>query len=129
MDRGDGTADILTDVWSEHLPEQVNKYVVPGSKESILFNAKPYQGVEGIYIPGFVQDKYGIKKVTDLAKPEMAKVFDADGDGKGDWWAGAVGWEATNHSLVSGKILRLRAVFHRRTPSNSRFSWRNSTPR
>ncbi len=111
MDRGDGTADILPDAWTDHLPEQMNKFVVPGSKESILLNAQPYLGVEGIYIPGFVQDKYNIRKVTDLANPEMAKIFDTDGDGKGDWWAGAVGWEATNHSLVRAKSYGFEPYF------------------
>src|SRR5262245_40784095 len=103
MDRGDGSVDILPDVWSEHVPEQLNKYVVPGSRETVILNAKPYLGREGIYVPGYVQDQNGIKKVTDLADPEKAKLFDADGDGKGEWWAGAVGWEATNHSEVRAK--------------------------
>jgi|SRR5690242_4273947 glycine betaine/proline transport system substrate-binding protein len=103
MDRGDGSVDVLPDVWSEHLPEQLNKYVVPGSRETVILNTKPYLGREGIYVPGYVQDQYGIKKVTDLADPEKAKLFDSDGDGKGEWWAGAVGWEATNHSEVRAK--------------------------
>src|SRR5262249_16631251 len=103
MDRGDASVDVLPDVWSEHLPEQLNKYVVPGSRETVILNAKPYLGREGIYIPGYVQDQYGIKKVTDLADPDKAKLFDADGDGKGEWWAGAVGWEATNHTQVPAK--------------------------
>ena len=98
MDRGDASVDVMPDIWSEHLPEQLNKYVVPGS-----LNSKPYLGREGIYVPGYVQDQYGIKKVTDLADPEKAKQFDSDGDGKGEWWAGAVGWEATNHSEVRAK--------------------------
>ena len=67
MDRGDGSVDVLPDVWSEHLPEQLNKYVVPGSRETVILNNKPYLGREGIYVPGYVQDQYGIKKVTDLA--------------------------------------------------------------
>src|SRR3954451_1784856 len=74
-----------------------------GSRETVILNSKPYLGREGIYVPGYVQDQYGIKKATDLADPEKAKLFDSDGDGKGEWWAGAVGWEATNHSEVRAK--------------------------
>jgi glycine betaine/proline transport system substrate-binding protein len=103
MDKGDGSVDILPDAWTEHLPEQMNKYVVEGSRESIILNETPYLGQEGIYVPGFVQDKHNIRKVTDLANPETAKLFDTDGDGKGEWWPGAVGWEATNHSEVRAK--------------------------
>jgi glycine betaine/proline transport system substrate-binding protein len=103
MDKGDGSVDILPDAWTEHLPEQMNKYVVKGSRESIILNETPYLGQEGIYVPGFVQDKHNIRKVGDLANPEIAKLFDTDGDGKGEWWPGAVGWEATNHSEVRAK--------------------------
>jgi glycine betaine/proline transport system substrate-binding protein len=103
MDKSDGSVDILPDAWTEHLPEQMNKYVVKGSRESIILNETPYLGQEGIYVPGFVQDKYNVRKVADLANPEIAKLFDTDGDGKGEWWPGAVGWEATNHSEVRAK--------------------------
>ena len=103
MDRGDGSVDILPDAWTEHLPEQLNKYVVKGSRESIILNETPYLGTEGIYVPGYVQDKHNIRKVSDLANPEVAKLFDTDGDGRGEWWPGAVGWEATNHSEVRAK--------------------------
>jgi len=103
MDKGDGSVDIVPDMWTEHLPEQMTKYVAKGSRESIILNETPYVGQEGIYVPGYVQDKHNIRKVGDLASPEIAKLFDTDGDGKGEWWPGAVGWEATNHSEVRAK--------------------------
>ncbi|MFL5259188.1 MAG: glycine betaine ABC transporter substrate-binding protein, partial [Hyphomicrobiales bacterium] len=98
MDKGDGSLDVQPDLWSQHTTAMMNTYVLPGSKESIRLNKTPYKGSEGIFIPGYVQDQYGIKKLADLANPETAKLFDSDGDGKGEYWAGAVGWEATNHS-------------------------------
>jgi len=103
MNKGDGSLDVQPDLWSQHTTAMMNEYVVPGSKESIRLNKQPYKGTEGIFIPGYVQDQYGIKKLADLANPEVAKLFDSDGDGKGEYWAGAVGWEATNHSMVRAK--------------------------
>src|SRR5688572_14272207 len=103
LDKGDGSIDVVPDLWSQHTTAMLNEYVLPGSKESIRLNKTPYQGSEGIFVPGYVQDQYNIRKLADLAKPEAAKIFDTDSDGKGEYWAGAVGWEATNHSMVRAK--------------------------
>lgn len=103
LDKGDGSIDVQPDLWSQHTTAMMNEYVLPGSKESIKLNKSPYKGTEGIFVPGYVQEKYDIRKLADLSKPEIAKIFDSDGDGKGEYWAGAVGWEATNHSMVRAK--------------------------
>jgi glycine betaine/proline transport system substrate-binding protein len=103
LDKGDGSVDVVADMWTDHLREQMNNYVLPGGRQSILLNDTPYLGTEGIYIPAYVQEKYGVKDLADLAKPDVAKLFDSDGNGKGEIWAGAVGWESTNHTEVRGK--------------------------
>jgi glycine betaine/proline transport system substrate-binding protein len=103
MDKGDGSMDVVPDLWSQHTTAMMNDYMLPGSKESIRLNKTPYKGSEGIFVPAYVQEEHGIKKLADLANPDNAKLFDSDGDGKGEYWAGAVGWEATNHSMVRAK--------------------------
>jgi glycine betaine/proline transport system substrate-binding protein len=103
LDKGDGSIDVVPDLWSQHTTAMMNAYVLPGSKESIRLNKSPYKGTEGIFVPGYVQDEHNIRKLEDLADPKIAKLFDSDGDGKGEYWAGAVGWEATNHSMVRAK--------------------------
>lgn len=102
LDKGDGSVDIVADVWSDHLPAQMKAYVVPGSRETIILNDTPYLGTEGIFVPSYVAEQ-GVTKLADLAKPEVAKMFDSDGNGKGELWAGAVGWESTNHTEVRAK--------------------------
>lgn len=99
--KGDGSADIVADMWTDHLPSQMAKYVKGDG--SIILNDTPYLGTEGIFVPTFVVEKYGIKNLEDLAKPENAKLFDSDGNGKGEIWAGEVGWESTNHTQVRAK--------------------------
>jgi glycine betaine/proline transport system substrate-binding protein len=111
LDKGDGSLDVVPDLWSQHTTAMLNEYVLPGSKESIRLNKTPYKGTEGIFVPGYVQDQYNIRKLADLAKSEVAKIFDTDGDGKGEYWAGAVGWEATNHSMVRAKSYGFDKLF------------------
>jgi glycine betaine/proline transport system substrate-binding protein len=103
LDKGDNSVDIVADMWTDHLPQQMKNYVLPGGRETIILNATPYLGTEGIFVPTYVVEEHGVKKLEDLAKPEVAKLFDSDGNGKGEMWAGAVGWESTNHTEVRGK--------------------------
>ena len=103
MDKGKGAIDVVPDVWLPAHQDKMAKYVLPGSKESVLINTKPYRGAEGLYIPGYIQDQHGVKSVSDLAKPEVAKLFDMDGDGQADYWPGAPGWGTTNTWMVKAK--------------------------
>ncbi len=103
LDKGDNSVDVVADMWTDHLPQQMKNYVMPGGKQSIILNATPYLGTEGIFVPSYVSEENGVKALADLAKPEIAKLFDSDGNGKGEMWAGAVGWESTNHTEVRGK--------------------------
>ena len=100
--KGDGAADIVADMWTDHLPAQMKNYVLPGGKQLILLNTKAYLGTEGIFVPTYVADM-GVKSITDLDKPEIAKLFDSDGNGKGEIWAGEVGWESTNQMQIRAK--------------------------
>jgi len=103
LDKGDGTADIVADMWADHLPAQMKNYVLPGGRQTIILNKTPYLGTEGIFIPKYVADEHGVKALADLAKPELAKLFDSDGNGIGEMWAGSVGWESLGHTQVRAK--------------------------
>ena len=103
MDKGKGSIDIHPDVWTSSQTEPWAKFVAKGGKESVRSNHNPYLGTDGFYIPGYIQDKYGVKTVQDLAKPEIAKLFDSDGDGKGEYWPGAPGWSGVKINQVKAK--------------------------
>ncbi|MBY4675368.1 ABC transporter substrate-binding protein [Marinobacterium arenosum] len=103
MDKGKGAIDVHPDVWTSAQAEPWQKFVVAGSKESIKSNKTPYNGTEGLFITGYMQDTYDIRSVQDLAKPEIAKLFDSDGDGKGDYWPGAPGWGAVKLNQIKAK--------------------------
>jgi glycine betaine/proline transport system substrate-binding protein len=103
MDKGEGGLDVLTDLWMPNQAEKWRKYIEPGSRESVLVNDKPYTGTQGLFVPGYIQDQYGVKSVHDLTDPKIAKLFDSDGDGKGEYWPGGPGWNSTNVEQVKAK--------------------------
>lgn len=90
MDKGDGSADVYTDLWMPNRQVIWDKYV-DGAK-TVGVN-KPYDGTQMMYVPSYMADK--VSSFDDLAKPEIAAMFDKDGDGLGEYWAGAADWAST----------------------------------
>tara|TARA_R110002167_G_scaffold258238_5_gene464822 strand:- start:1788 stop:2798 length:1011 start_codon:yes stop_codon:yes gene_type:complete len=103
LDAGKGSVDVFPDIWTNLQDQAWKKFVLKGGNESVRANKSPYFGSEGFYIPGYIQDEYGVKSVYDLAKPEIAKLFDADGDGIGEYWPGASGWELVKINQIKAK--------------------------
>jgi glycine betaine/proline transport system substrate-binding protein len=103
MDKGKGNIDVHPDVWSSAQTQAWAKFIAKGGKETVRSNKNPYLGTDGLFIPGFIQDKYGVKTVQDLARPEIAKLFDTDGDGKGEYWPGAPGWSGVKINQIKAK--------------------------
>ncbi|MHC6226173.1 ABC transporter substrate-binding protein [Pseudomonas sp. X10] len=100
--KGDGSVDVLTDIWLPNQSAAWNKYVTGGTR-SLVPNKQPYVGVQGFYIPGYIQDKYGVKSVYDLQKPEVAKLFAPLGGGKSQLLVGPAGWESTYIGQIKAK--------------------------
>ncbi|MFT4182453.1 MAG: glycine betaine ABC transporter substrate-binding protein [Rhizobium sp.] len=101
--KNDGSVDVLPDIW---LPNQATawaKYVGEGSAQTLVPTKHPYLGVQGFYIPGYIQDEHGVKSVDDLKKPEIAALFAAPGGGKPEFLVGPAGWESTYISEIKAK--------------------------
>ncbi|HXH04225.1 MAG TPA: glycine betaine ABC transporter substrate-binding protein [Candidatus Competibacteraceae bacterium] len=109
MDKGDGSVDIHPDVWVNAQRANLQKYVK--EKQTVRTNDRPYMAPDGWYIPTAVAEKYGIKSIDDMKKPEVAAAFDNDGDGMGDFWPGAPGWSAVNINQVKLKSYGLDKTF------------------
>jgi glycine betaine/proline transport system substrate-binding protein len=103
MDKGDGGIDVIPDFWMPNLANYWSVYVEPGSKGSVLVNEKPYLGTQGLYVPGYIQDKHGVRSVEDLKRPEIVTLFDTDGNGKGEYYPGALGNASTDVEIVKAK--------------------------
>jgi len=52
--------------------------------------------VQGYMVDKVTADKYNIRYLEDLRDPEIAKLFDQDGDGKADMIGPSVGWKGSN---------------------------------
>jgi glycine betaine/proline transport system substrate-binding protein len=100
--KGDGSVDVLTDIWLPNQSAAWAKYVT-GPKPTLVPNKRPYVGEQGFYIPGYLQDKYGVKSVYDLQKPEVAKLFEPLGGGKAQLLVGPAGWESTYIGQIKAK--------------------------
>lgn len=101
MDRNKGEIDIWPDAWVPNQQGVVDKYV--NEKKTVKMAANHYNADQGYCVTQTTYDKYGIKSVHDLANPENAKLFDRDGDGKGNMWIGGPGWQSTNIEKVRAR--------------------------
>jgi len=99
MDKG--TMDVHPEVW---LPNQANlyqTYVV--EKATVVKNPNAVISFQGMCASTDTAEKYGITSMSDLTNPEIAKLLDTDGDGKGELWIGATGWASTNVERIRAK--------------------------
>jgi glycine betaine/proline transport system substrate-binding protein len=94
MDGGKGDIDVHPDVWLPNQKSLTDKYV--DAAKTVGLSKAAYTGRAGFCVPTYMVKEHGIKSVYDLATPAAQKLFDTDGDGKGEIWIGASGWASTN---------------------------------
>ncbi len=107
MDKGDGSIDIYTDVWMPNQQALWDEFV--DERGTVLTN-QPYQGTSNIYVPSYMAEK-GVTSIEDLANPEVAAMFDTDGDGLGEYWAGDVTWASTKRWQIKFKSYGLDGLW------------------
>ena len=90
MDRGDGSADVYTDLWMPNRQSIWDEFVDGAGTVGVN---TPYEGTQQMYVPAYMADI--VTSMEDLANPEIAAMFDTDGDGLGEYWAGDAGWAST----------------------------------
>jgi len=96
-----GAMHVHPEVW---LPNQANleaKFV--NEKGSVRQNPNGVDGDQAMCVTKSSAERTGIKDLSELTDPDMAKNFDSDGDGKGDIWIGAAGWASTNVEKIRAK--------------------------
>ncbi len=87
---GNGDATFLADHWD---PLHIDFFNKAGGEEK-LYREGIYspRGLQGYLIDKKTADAHGIKSIGQLKDPEIAKLFDADGDGKADLTGCTPGW-------------------------------------
>ncbi|SPH18277.1 Glycine betaine-binding protein OpuAC [Defluviimonas aquaemixtae] len=106
MDKGDGSADVYTDLWMPNREAIWNEYI--DGAQTVGHNI-PYLGTQKMYVPSYMAER--VKSVEDLKDPEVAAMFDKDGNGKGEYWAGDAGWNSTRMWQVKFKSYGLSELW------------------
>ncbi|MGB3556011.1 MAG: glycine betaine ABC transporter substrate-binding protein [Jannaschia sp.] len=86
--------DIHADFWRQNQPQNEALYI--RDEGSVALNDAPYLARQGVYLPRSLATSLRIVRLADLADPDIAARFDADGDGLGEIWIGADGWRSTD---------------------------------
>lgn len=116
MDKGDGSADVYTDMWMPNQQAIWDKYI--RDAKSVAHN-EPYAGTQQMYVPSYMADK--IKSFDDLKDPAIAAMFDKDGNGKGEYWAGDASWKSTKIWQVKMKSYGLSELWEPEIISDATF--------
>ena len=106
MDKGDGSADVYTDLWMPNRQALWDKYI--DGAGTVAHNA-PYLGTQKMYVPSYMADR--VSSIEDLDDPKIAAMFDKDGNGKGEYWAGDAGWKSTRMWQVKFKSYGLSELW------------------
>ncbi len=104
----EGTIHVHPEVW---LPNQMtlhNKYVI--RRKSVIMSEKAVPAEQGICVTRHTAETENIRRIEDLADPQKARVFDTNGDGRGELWVGDGDWASTSIERI-----RAESYGHART--------------
>lgn len=116
MDKGDGSADVYTDMWMPNQQALWDKYIV---EAATVDHNESYLGTQAMFVPHYLADQ--IKSFEDLKNPEIAAMFDKDGNGKGEYWAGDAAWKSTKMWQVKFKDYGLSELWEPEIVSDATF--------
>lgn len=94
MDAGNGDIDVHPDVWLPNQESFTKKYV--DGTGNVELSKNSYVGKQSFCVSKKFSEAHNVTSIFDLARPEIAKLMDNDGDGKGEIWVGAPGWASAN---------------------------------
>lgn len=96
-----GSMHVHPEVWLPNQSNLHNKFVK--DKGSVTMNPNGIPAFQGMCVTKQTADEHGISKLSELTDPDMAALFDTDGNGKGEIWIGASGWASTNVEKIRAK--------------------------
>ena len=98
MDAGKGDIDVHPDVWLPNQQSFTDKYVK--GTGNVELSANSYEGKQSFCVSKDFSEKHNVTSIFDLTRPDIAKLMDSDGNGKGEIWVGAPGWASANVNEV-----------------------------
>ena len=116
LDKGDGSIDVMPDLWLPNQQDYWDQYVV--EQKSIGHNI-PYPTTQATFLPRYMTDR--VQSFDDLARPEIAALFDKDGNGKGEHWVGEAAWGSTKLEQIRFQSYGLTDLWEPGIYSNAAF--------
>jgi len=102
----DGQLDVITEVWRDNIVQMHEEAVAKGQIVELGVNTP--SSTQGFYVDKATSDKYNLKTVDDMKKPEIAKLFaDPEAPGKGRMTSCISGWTCYTINLVKHKVYGL----------------------
>lgn len=96
-----GAMHVHPEVW---MPNQQNLHdTFVKEKGTVAMNPNGVEAFQGMCVDKGTADKHGITSIEDLTNPDIAALFDSNGDGQGELWIGAPGWASTNVEKIRAK--------------------------
>ncbi|NKB63392.1 MAG: amino acid-binding protein [Gammaproteobacteria bacterium] len=96
-----GSMHVHPEVWLPNQSNLHNTFVT--EKGTVAMSPNGVPAFQGMCVTKGTAERTGIKALSDLSDPDMAKHFDSDGDGMGEVWIGASGWASTNVEKIRAK--------------------------
>ncbi|WP_104020535.1 ABC transporter substrate-binding protein [Roseovarius nitratireducens] len=104
-----GAMDVHPEVWMPNQKNLHDTYVK--DKGSVVMNPNGVESFQGMCVDQATADEHGITAIEDLTDPDIAALFDSDGDGIGEIWIGAPGWNSTNVERVRARSYGYNQTF------------------
>jgi glycine betaine/proline transport system substrate-binding protein len=96
-----GAMHVHPEVW---MPNQQNLHdTFVNDKGTVVMNPNGVKAFQGMCVDKATADANGITSIDDLTNPDVANLFDSNGDGQGEIWIGAPGWASTNVEKIRAK--------------------------
>jgi len=96
-----GAMHVHPEVWMPNQQNLHDTYVT--DKGTVAFNANGVEAFQGMCVDKATADANDIRSIEDLTNPDIAALFDSNGDGQGEVWIGAPGWASTNVEKIRAK--------------------------
>ena len=96
-----GAMHVHPEVWMPNQQNLHDTYVK--DKGSVAMNPNGVEAFQGMCVDQATADAHGITSIDQLTDPDIAALFDSNGDGQGELWIGAPGWASTNVEKIRAK--------------------------
>jgi glycine betaine/proline transport system substrate-binding protein len=109
MDANRGDMDVGT-VQLPNSQSLVDEYVT--RKGTVVLVPNSWQFEQGACTTTATADKYGIKSIYDMTRPEVVHLTAKGSDNKGEYWVGAAEWNSTSIDKVRARFYGLSELYN-----------------